>query len=408
MARGTVGTCAVFLGLFTFIASAAGLKRAHPGLTLDRHGIACVLLLPACISWTWDGASSMSTDIGVAALHIVATLTFVRMIASEGEITRRELVRLMLVIGAGIVVKLSFTAFGAALLTVTGMELRRRRQLRARWLVLPSLALLALLIPWLVRGLILSGWPLYPVEVAGIDLDWAMPRAALRAEAREVIAWARAPGKPVEQVLADWRWLGPWLERILTTDRRRVVIPLVLGAVAGAFVMWRGEAVRRLRLAKALAPCVIALIAWFFSAPDPRFAAALFALVLALCGAEFLDLVRVHRVGQLVGGLVLSLCLIGGLANLAWRSSASWMLAARSGMTQDTGARPTKAWRTRFGLVLNVPASGVECGTAPLPCTPSRAPSLQLRSMNRLDTGFRVSPTATSGRRRADSGAFLR
>jgi hypothetical protein len=384
-------TAAAFLGLLSFIAASSNLCAVGRP-PWQRQAAACALLLPAYVGWSSEAGSSIGADHYVFALHLVCTLSMLQMSTSDGAIAARDLRRVLLLVAAGVAVKLSFAAFGVGILLLLGFELYRRGQLDVRTLRLPALLALAVLLPWTIRGAIISGWPLYPIQLAGVHTDWAMPQSALRHEAREVIAWARAPGQPMDRVLADWHWFRPWLARVLTADRRRVVLPLLIALLSCAAVTWHGDNGRRMRLARMLAPTALGLVAWFLSAPDPRFAGGLFAIAMAVSGSELIELLATSAMGKRIADATLIVCCAGSALLFTWRGVEPW-LAGPPKREPIPGLVDTRESVTRSGLVLHTPNVSEHCGIAPLPCTPSPDPSLALRRQGDLGSGFRHIPT---------------
>ena len=129
-------------------------------------------------------------------------------------------------------------------------------------------------IGWLARQSVLSGYPLYPLTVGGLPVDWRLPAALLSHENRVDFAWAREPGVNPDVVLGSWHWLSAWL----TVQRRNldVTLPLALLVLGLAIALSRGfrpSAPGRRKVAlMLLAPSLVTLVIWFATAPDPRFA----------------------------------------------------------------------------------------------------------------------------------------
>lgn len=136
----------------------------------------------------------------------------------------------------------------------------------------------ALAVGWMARQAVLTGYPLFPVTIGGLPVDWRMPSNAVHELNRTVGAWARWPGRPPDQVLASWHWLGFWLrKRVHDLDLAAALVLLTalvpaLAAASPADVRQRGR--RRSPMLAVLALAVPTLAAWFMLAPDPRFALA--------------------------------------------------------------------------------------------------------------------------------------
>lgn len=136
----------------------------------------------------------------------------------------------------------------------------------------------ALAVGWMARQAVLTGYPLFPVTIGGLPVDWRMPSSAVHQLNQTVSAWARWPNQPPDQVLASWHWLGYWLrKRVHDVDLAAALVLLAalvpaLAAASPTDVRQRRE--RRSSMLAVLALAAPTLAAWFILAPDPRFALA--------------------------------------------------------------------------------------------------------------------------------------
>ena len=150
------------------------------------------------------------------------------------------------------------------------------RTLRA---MLPVVVLpIGLAVGWVAREAVLSGYPFFPLTVAGLPVDWRVPAATVHRLNQVIAAYSRrhelvAP----DQVLGSWHWLGWWI-RAESRDFR-LIVPLAIAIVSLAALSLRSvrQSLERRSTAAMLGlvvPCAVTVVAWFFIAPDPRFASA--------------------------------------------------------------------------------------------------------------------------------------
>ncbi len=255
---------------------------------------------------------------------------------------------------------------------------------------------------WFGRGLILSGCPLYPATLLCQDFPWAVSAEQAQVEAYWIYSWARQPGLHYDQVLGDWAWLKPWLERRMA-ERVEVLYPVALALIGlglGAW-LWRRQAQATRRTIAWLwvywlLPVLIGLAAWFWTAPELRFAQGMIWLLpvavwTPLLAADWLR--RWHAwcvwglFALLNGPLLVTLVLHGTPLSFApWQGFAPIPTPA---LEQQT---------TESGLVVNVPAEGYHCWDAPLPCTPYFNPGLHLLGQG-LGSGFALPPDESAAPR---------
>ena len=135
----------------------------------------------------------------------------------------------------------------------------------------------ALATGWLGRQAILSGYPLLPLKMGALPVDWRMPAATVDVNNSWARSWAREPGVAPDVVLANWHWLGSWL-RMRLTKETDVIVPL---AVLACTLPWavlacddRDRAGRKRPMLAVLGVSLVTLLFWFVEAPEPRFAFA--------------------------------------------------------------------------------------------------------------------------------------
>jgi len=207
---------------------------------------------------------------------------------------------LILLACVGVTVKLSFAAVAAAtcgVLLVHAWRTAGRSQ--AFRLVAGMLAVgAAVELPWMVRGCILSGYPLYPVAIGRLAVDWCVPRANINRSYSLIRMWAATWGDSIPSACvgtARGYWL--WLMAMLRTEKTTLVVPLAMAIcsmVCGACLRRRRNGIREpgFGLLFFIVPCV-GVPYWFFTAPDPRFGGAIFWMLGG--GAMAFALVQVPR-----------------------------------------------------------------------------------------------------------------
>ncbi len=166
------------------------------------------------------------------------------------------------------------TAAAAGILVAAGPRPRADARRVLALCGLPAL----LLVGWMTRQAILSGYPLYPVKVGALPVDWRVPASVVDYTGRWTSSWARWPGQGPDTVLSSWHWLRAyWLPA--QEKSFDVIAPLgLLACLLPAFAA-RGDGrasrrgLRNPMLAVAV-PSLVTLLIWFFEAPDPRFVLA--------------------------------------------------------------------------------------------------------------------------------------
>ena len=349
-----------------------------------------LLATPLCVWIVNTGyASSHSPDVVCFMLAMVVggeLLALNHFEGVRGNPGRSRFLNIILLSIVGVVCKLSFLVFGAiacgvALLALISHADRSSRVVHRSLIVAVVLASMVVL-PWMVRGVILTGYPAYPIEVLRVERDWSVSAASCEAMVEHVKAWARAPGIAPELVGRNGGWIRPWLERVLAQNKFEIAFPLMTALLAimiVAFGRKRGDPrIERRRCALLCLPGLLGVVFWFLSAPDPRFLGSI-SWVLAVSMLVLALQHRRHWALPLVVGHA-AMLLAGGVNVIDVVRSYKDSSPAKQ---VDMIARETKS-----GLTVFVPKNGDQCWNADLPCTPYFSPTLALRDPGRLEKGF--------------------
>jgi hypothetical protein len=308
----------------------------------------------------------------------------------ERRIESRLLVAMMLFTLA-ITFKISSLAlaglgWGIALVQLFSLErpLIRKRQL----IVAATLLTSVLAIPWLIRGVVLSGYPLFPSSAFAVPVDWRVPRTTADMLAHVNRSWARIPHAGFEETNGI-RWIGRWVAGAIK-NRVDLIAP-VLVSLAGFIFLLRRRVFKDLFWLKLLLPSLGGLVFWFSLAPAFRFGESAIWTTAACLGA-----VALQQVLPAIGVRGRQVALFGLLALGGWCSypRTLWKVYFRQlqevhGFLSAPQAR-TMPYDLSSGLIVRVPIETNQCWDATIPCSPDFADSLRLRNGQNLRWGFRV------------------
>jgi hypothetical protein len=383
-------------------------KTLRPGHQRARLIAAfCILVLPFVLGRIASNeVASLSSDLPLNLMCIVLVL---ELLASTGAGPRasktssktwrsrgtRQDLTLALVLTLS-TVAVTTKLGGLGMLVVTGLyalgalvERDRSKRLglspRAGWkrraLAMGALPAL-LLCGYFARQTILSGWLFFPAPIGNLHLSWSLPEAETLDQFRWIQSWARLPGREPADVLDQgfMRWFEPWFDRVRNSQEFQVM------ALALALALVRLAQPRAARLpwqAIALSATILSIVLWFKGAPDLRFGAGFFWLLLAVIGAPMLGQLLQERSGQLLGlvlGLALSIWTGGLSAELAYKGYWTKLPPVGKPALIERELSPgLKAWVTD-------PSADI-CGNEPLPCTPYPVHQ-RLRRPGDLSAGF--------------------
>ncbi len=320
---------------------------------------------------------------------------------------RRFLVsRLAILILVGLTIKQTFVVFGLALAaTVLRVWLKRGgysqdRARAARSLKLTTVLGCVIIVPWLARGVLTSGYIAFPQPVGRVEVDWAIPHDQLLSRQRTMSTNTRIRGGAQAEVLGSWDWLGPWLRKFVS-NIMPTMLPSLISAVAfGLFTLgrFRNRGMNRARDpgVLALAPMLIMLAFWFFTFPEPKYIRYMLwslAAVSVILVFEAWSTVNLRLRILAVAGLA-ALCLAYVALLIVGRQSYPLPAGPDDGY-YDHWPVPYDQYVTNSGLQLNVPrGDGTQCWQVPLPCTPYPDARLEERVPGELRHGFRIAGIA--------------
>lgn len=394
-----------------------------------RSDVMAVVLLPAIVMmFVRQDARSLSTDVVVTGLLMATGLRLFDAMQYPPLVRQRRaygLAVVALMATAAVCVKLSAAPFAAgaiALAVYAALRVPRSAAVTGRQLLAAGVLPVLLAGTWLMRGVILSGYPLYPVRVLAAPVEWRVPAEQAAAEA----AWVQMSARYLNtnNVGVGFDWLGLWLGDILTRGDLfvHITVPLLilLGIAIHVLVRrrpdgaWRGHGTmpdepnsRTAALLLGALLCANAVI-WFLSAPHTRFGQSTFwlaaGLAMSVRMAPALDAGGANNTERrrFLGAVVVltALLWIGHAAGTARRGAAgfSWRSLAHEFVTIPA----SRAWLhsmpepqlvefvTESGLHLRVPANDNACWDGPLLCTPHPSPKLALRRDADIASGFMV------------------
>jgi len=358
-------------------------KCKNMAVSLFNLTLLTPLILTAVHSWI----SSYNTDLPTAMLVFAATTRmFAFLLRNKSDLNSQayEVIFVFTVLAAGVCVKVSLIFFFLTAATVTvSVWLYRAwnlKKLAMKTIFKAAMMTIFLIVPWLVRGIILSGYPIYPSIFAPMPVSWRVPENIAKWHVNEI----RIYGRRTEQI-DGWQWLGPWMKDL----ERNIILPIVITILAAVILVWLRRSVRRARIGTAAtgwllpATALVGVTVWFFISPVPRYGFFLFWIL----SGTFVAMLF-HRYAEVeekkLRNIVLIVCIIFSVVNI----KKFFEMPPPDGGLHATPKVVAKTFTTASGLELYVPVEGVGCWDMQLPCTPYPRKNLRLRREGDLQSGF--------------------
>lgn len=178
--------------------------------------------------------------------------------------------------------------------------------------------------PWLIRGVLISGWLLYPFPALDLfDLPWKQKTEWVKTDAGAIKTWGRGVNNSVLAAQPIWEWYGTWFKTLSLMEKGIALVDIAalvsfVGAAIAVILRKNWENLDRL-LVCATAAC--SYLYWQTSAPLPRYGYTYMLLLPALVfgwGILLLKKDRLLRGGLALYGVYKIVMLISYIAGCAW------------------------------------------------------------------------------------------
>jgi len=286
-------------GLLVFVLMIQVVLAAHrliwsPCVNIGHLVFELLMIVPAVTLVITGNISSLSTDVAPALVLLVVATKLYGWLTGTGRSVEDQAYDLLLVVPLcclAVCLKATAAVFSSMSLVVVCWLIWRGPPSAAKTRVVwCASAFFGLGVPWLIRGIVLSGYPLYPTSVGAVKVEWRVPAELAQAEKAFVTTFARnslAPNDP---------WFHSWLSAMLHGKNLFlfllwVIVPIALALAASAMYFlalckvscYGRNTARGLILS---VPVFAGIAFWFFKLPAPRFGFYLFWVGAAIAIAQ--------------------------------------------------------------------------------------------------------------------------
>ena len=309
--------------------------------------------------------------------------------------------RLAIVILTGFTVKQSFIVYGFATAMLAFAIWLRRGGLRSgarrvQRTVAPIIVVgLALLLPWMARGVMTSGYVAYPHSIGRFNVDWAIPAEQIEDRQRTLATNTRQRGGDPDAVLSSWEWLGPWI-RDFAGNIFPTAMPTVVSVVALALYLygiWKNQPELQAPSLRwwTLLPMMIMLAFWFVTVPEDKYVRyilwsfAALSITMTVLSWRWIDWRR-----RVLAMFAFILVVQAYVVFLIVRHEEILVPAGPNGGFHAPYLPDYDRYETEDGSILHVPIGINQCWAIPLPCTPYPDSAVSMRVPGELRHGFRI------------------
>ncbi|SFD19628.1 hypothetical protein SAMN05518672_101990 [Chitinophaga sp. CF118] len=287
-------------------------------------------------------------------------------------------------------VTVKVSAVPVLLLTALFLLQSLRKHYYTRVLSILSIGVV-MLVPWLIRNIILSGYPLFPMELPDLfHTGWRVPLSVVHATRQDITAFAFYRAADIAKFMTD-----SWSQRFVTWFGQHLRVYdklLLLVTIISPLIVY----LRRKSLPENFLPLYAFLMLgccfWLSQAPDPRFAYSYLVPLLVITFLLGFPLLQNTRY-VLALSLLATLLFQAGTVVLQKRLHQTFLT---EGMVKDT---PHQLWLTPTPYTqqavavhetpfhLYVPLNTELCWDTPLPCADHMPQGVKMRGTSLRD-GF--------------------
>ena len=293
-------------------------------------------------------------------------------------------ITILILILLGVVFKISFSIMAAAVFVILFYRMDYWRKLfqSKKQIITLSLFLVFGLI-WVVRGVILSGYPFFPHHSFGISVDWQMDKTEVKLLSSEMLNHSIGL-RNSDDIINKKKVKHDWIKTRLLVQHRRVetLYPLMLGCFGILYLLIKRKNIFRLILFNF--PALIQMLIWYYLIPINRFVCFAFWWFGAGIG-QFLLWDLDKKIGKkLLPAIVLLIGFSFHVIDFLGQKKSVFRLDTHNSIPMPL----IDTYITNNGLQLFVPRNGNQCWNAPIPCTPDPDSTLKLIKKGEFKGGF--------------------
>jgi hypothetical protein len=255
-----------------------------------------LLLIPISFYTLASEVSSPGTDLPVTLITWILISISIEIIESKGNPDHIDGLFFTLISIYTITIKLSAAPLFLFVIWtwITSNSMRSRKTILSYCLVG-----LVVILPWLIRNVIISGYLIYPFPAIDIfSVDWKIPYENAINDQIGIQNWGRIPGEVASSValMSFSEWATIWFGNLSTFRRLIIEIisisPIVFLALYFLPIRSLSEIKRFLRREFPIILIVYSGLAfWFFGAPDFRFGYGFLMSALTLVMLPFINII---------------------------------------------------------------------------------------------------------------------
>lgn len=383
--------------------------RQHNKISL-YHIFYILFLGPILILTVTLFISNPSPDMPIYILGILVSAKLLAFLEEQNCIERENEYSIFFIVtlaALGMTIKLSFAALGVFSLILFFIfclmkNIKEKEKNRIKKMLFIYVFCLGIaLIPWMIRGIILSGYIAYPSAIGAFPVDWRIPYTEVAGKLSWLRWWTRTMGEQLDIGSGNWNWILPWIKEMFKTKHEyftiHITIPLFLIFINSILIFFskylKKYSVHNMKknIWLILVPSACSILFWFFTAPGPRYVGACFWILGVGTTIIVIDKFNVLK-SRYFRTFLISFSIILCIGFFFLKNFDKIDIPEENNGFWKTPSVELKIFETNSGLNVFVPEKGDQCWDAPLPCSPMPNADLRLRREGEMRYGFKIYP----------------
>lgn len=268
----------IFFGIF----SIHRLCRLHKTKAYVSTGLCGIIL--AYVFYNAELLNCIGTDLSANMFGLLIMLLFAEAVEKKEKDTFIYGLTALYIVYA-VTVKVSMSMLGILILYPAVMMIKRKEWRRIGVLIPAGLLVL---VPWLARNVLISGWLIYPFPALDLfDVKWKIPYESAVYEMALVRGWARIQTSKVFDTMemAFSQWFPIWFRALPLRYRLLMYlngVAVIYEALQTLYCLWKKKT-DSFRFGLLKTSVLAGILYWILSAPDVRFAWGFLAAFPAVC-----------------------------------------------------------------------------------------------------------------------------
>jgi len=296
--------------------------------------------------------------------------------------------QLFFLCACGVTIKLSFLPIAALICIFILSRMWWEKVVHLKEIIKLSILPGIMLLTWLFRGVVLSGYLFYPNPVLSVPVAWRIPYEQVERTQKGITSWAKFGS---EKGSAGSEETFAMVFSHLDIGTRVMIQAGIFSALSAFLLAVINKRKLHLKIFQWMALIGICIVIWFFAAPHARFSPGLFPAFLAGGVMLFYDQVSGNKLRPL--GIVFMLAAIAFTFTIAFHlknQAVNPILRIELGPAlKRMSANPdTYTGYLVDGVEVYYPLSSDQCWNTPLPCAPQPRSRLHLIKPPDVQSGF--------------------